>query len=310
MAEIRTTCPECGHEVVISSKDPILDAVRDEEFQKAVQAETAKAAARMLDENDALRSDLKRKDEEIRFLSEMRSRLSTKMVGESLEKHCEDEFNKIRAAAFPRATFGKDNDSRPGSKGDYIFRELDADGTEILSIMFEMKTEMQATSRKHKNEDFFRKLDEDRRKKGCEYAVLVTMLEADSDFYNAGIADLGYAYPKMYAVRPQCFLTIIGLLRGMALDGLELRRKAAEASRAGSGMDELEARIDAFKAGFLKDCAGAGDRFRSAISEIDGVILKLEKLKEALSGADRQVASAAKRAEGLSVRGMRERQDA
>lgn len=304
MEECRITCPECGAEITLDMTSPLARAVHDEEFERAVKAASAERAESMLRENDRLREELRRKDGEIAYLSDMRSRLSTKMVGESLELHCEAEFNRIRAAAFPRAEFHKDNDARSGSKGDYVYRELDADGTELLSIMFEMKSETGSSSRKHRNEEFLKELDKDRREKNCEYAVLVTLLEPDSELYNSGVVDLSYAYPKTYAVRPQCFVAIIGILRNLALDKLAGKRALAEAKAQSADLELLESRIGEFRAGFLKNASSAENRIADAVSEIDAVIAKLEKLRDGLSSAGKQLGYAAKKADGLTARKM------
>lgn len=242
------------------------------------------------------------KDEEIERLRDMKARLSTKMVGETLEQHCETEFNRLRMTAFPRAYFEKDNDASSGTKGDYIFREATEDGTEVISIMFEMKNENDTTASKHKNEDFFKKLDHDRRQKGCEYAVLVTLLEPESELYNTGIVDVSYRYPKMYVIRPQFFIPMITLLRNSAMNALSYRQELAEARRQNIDVTNFEEKMNEFKTGFAKNYDAAHRRFETAISEIDKTIDHLNKVKENLLASDRQLRFANDKADGLTIR--------
>ena len=242
------------------------------------------------------------KDEEIERLRDMKARLSTKMVGETLEQHCETEFNRLRMTAFPRAYFEKDNDASSGTKGDYIFREATEDGTEVISITFEMKNENDTTASKHKNEDFFKKLDHDRRQKGCEYAVLVTLLEPESELYNTGIVDVSYRYPKMYVIRPQFFIPMITLLRNSAMNALSYRQELAEARRQNIDVTNFEEKMNEFKTGFAKNYDAAHRRFETAISEIDKTIDHLNKVKENLLASDRQLRFANDKADGLTIR--------
>ena len=229
-------------------------------------------------------------------------RLSTKMIGESLEQHCSYEFNRNRMGMFPRAYFEKDNDARSGSKGDFIFRDYDEDGTEIISIMFEMKNENETTSTKHKNEDFFKELDKDRKEKGCEYAVLCTMLEADSDLYNEGIVDVSYKYPKMYVIRPQFFIPIITLLRNASMNALDYKKQLMVEKNNNLDLSNFEDNMNKFKEAFGKNYETASKKFTSAIEEIDKSISHLQKIKEALTSSDRQLRLANDKAQDLTIR--------
>lgn len=300
MPNIMIECPECGHKFELDAAHPALRQLRDEGYRQELAAAIAVEKALMAEEQGRLLAELRDKDNQIAYLRDMRARLSTKMVGESLEQHCESEFNRIRAFAFPNAQFGKDNDAKTGSKGDYIFRE-DADGTELISIMFEMKNEMPDTRQKHRNEDFFKELDKDRREKGCEYAVLVSTLEAGSEAYDAGITDVSWAYPKMYVIRPQCFVPLIGILRNAALSGLDYKRQAEEAALAAADVNLLDSRIGEFKGGFLKNWDSAHTHLSGALGEIDKAVERLLKLRKELETADRQMGLAAKKAEGISA---------
>ena len=219
------------------------------------------------------------------------------MVGETLEQHCRMQFDSIRTSAFPNAYFEKDNDARSGSKGDFIFRESSEDGIEFISIMFEMKNEMDTTATKHKNEDFFKELDKDRNEKGCEYAVLVSMLEADNEFYNAGIVDVSYKYPKMYVIRPQFFIPIISLLRNAARNSLEYKRELAMAKAQQVDLTNFEKNITEFKTAFAKNYNDASNRFKDAITGIDATIDKLGKIKQALLLSEDHLRLANKKAE-------------
>jgi len=245
---------------------------------------------------------LKERDEMIAYYKDLKMRLSTKMVGETLEQHCEAEFNKIRAAAFPHAYFEKDNDDREGSKGDYIFRDYGEDGTEYVSIMFEMKNEMDATATKHKNEDFFAKLDKDRTKKGCEYAVLVSMLEADSEYYNTGIVDVSHRYPKMYVVRPQFFLPLISLLRNASQNSLQYRRELVLTRAQNVDVERFSDALMDFKDKFGKNYRIASEKFRTAIEEIDKTISHLQKTKDALLSSENNLRLANNKAEDLTIK--------
>ena len=245
---------------------------------------------------------LKAKDETISFYKDLKTRMSTKMLGETLEKHCETEFNKLRATAFQRAYFEKDNDAKSGSKGDYIFRDSTEDGTEFISIMFEMKNEMDTTATKHKNEDFFKELDKDRTEKNCEYAVLVSLLESDSELYNTGIVDVSHKYPKMYVVRPQFFIPIITLLRNAALHSADYRRQLAEVKNQHIDISHFEDDLNDFKAKFGRNYQLASDKFKKAIEEIDKTIDHLQKTKEALLSSDNNLRLANDKAQELTVK--------
>ena len=242
------------------------------------------------------------KDEEIERLRDMKARLSTKMVGESLEQHCETEFNRIRMTAFPRAYFEKDNDASAGTKGDYIFREADEDGNEVVSIMFEMKNENDTTATKHKNEDFFKKLDRDRTQKGCEYAVLVSLLEPESDYYNEGIVDVSYRYPKMYVIRPQFFIPMITLLRNAALNALAYKQELALMRRQNIDVTHFEEKLTAFQTGFARNFDLASRKFQTAIDEIDTTIKHLQKVKENLLSSENNLRLANDKAQDLTIR--------
>ncbi|WP_269612975.1 DUF2130 domain-containing protein [Prochlorococcus marinus] len=245
---------------------------------------------------------LKERDDLIGRLRDMKIKLSTKMVGESLEHHCENEFNRIRATAFPNAFFEKDNDASFGSKGDYIFRDSDTEGNEIVSIMFEMKNECDSTSSKKKNEDFLKELNKDRLEKNCEYAVLVSLLETDNDLFNSGIVDFSYRYPKMYVVRPQCFLPIISLLRNASLKALEYKSELTAIKEQNIDITNFEKSLELFKDSFGKNYALASKRFETAITEIDKSINHLQKTKDALIGADRNLRLANDKAQDVSVK--------
>ncbi|MDD4519616.1 MAG: DUF2130 domain-containing protein [Alphaproteobacteria bacterium] len=246
-------------------------------------------------------AQLKAKETEIALYKEMKAKLSTKMVGETLEQHCEIEFNKIRATAFPNAYFEKDNDAKTGSKGDYIFKDS-SDGVEFISIMFEMKNESDTTSTKHKNEDFFKELDKDRLEKGCEYAVLVSLLESDNELYNAGIVDVSYRYPKMYVIRPQCFIPMITLLRNAALNSVQYKHQIAEYRQTNIDVSNFEAEMNDFKDKFGRNYKLAADKFKTAIDEIDKTIDHLQKTKAALLGSENNLRLANQKAEDLSIK--------
>lgn len=245
---------------------------------------------------------LKSKDEQIEYYKDFKARQSTKMIGESLEQHCLTQFNTIRMTAFPTAYFEKDNDARTGSKGDFIFREADENGTEFISIMFEMKNEADQTARKHKNEDFFKELDKDRREKHCEYAVLVSLLEIDNELYNNGIVDVSYRYEKMYVVRPQFFIPIITLLRNAALNSLKYRRELEIVRNQQLDILHFEENMNAFKEGFARNYRIASERFQTAIDEIDKTITHLQKIKDALLSSENNLRLANNKAEDLSIK--------
>ena len=244
---------------------------------------------------------LKLKDEQIEYYKDFKARQSTKMIGESLEQHCLNQFNSLRMTAFPTAYFEKDNDIKTGSKGDFIFRE-NADGTEFISIMFEMKNEMDETATKHKNEDFFKELDRDRREKGCEYAVLVSLLEIDNDLYNNGIVDVSYKYEKMYVIRPQFFIPMITLLRNAALNSLKYRQELEQARHQQIDISHFEENMNAFKDGFARNYRIASEKFKTAIEEIDKTISHLQKTKDALLSSENQLRLANNKAEDLSIK--------
>lgn len=244
---------------------------------------------------------LKQKEEQIAYYKDFKARQSTKMVGESLEQHCLNQFNTLRMTAFPNAYFDKDNDARTGSKGDFIFRES-AEDVEFISIMFEMKNEMDETATKHKNEDFFKELDKDRREKNCEYAVLVSLLEIDNEFYNNGIVDVSYKYEKMYVIRPQFFIPMITLLRNAALNSLQYRQELEAARHQQLDILHFEENMNAFKEGFARNYDIASRKFKTAIDEIDKTITHLQKTKDALLSSENQLRLANNKAEDLSIK--------
>lgn len=251
---------------------------------------------------DAKDEKLKFKDEEIVRLKDYKQKLSTKMLGESLEQHCETEFNKLRATAFSQAYFEKDNDASGGTKGDYIFKEEDSNGNEIVSIMFEMKNENDETTSKKKNEDFFAKLDKDRRDKGCEFAVLVSLLETDNDFYNTGIVDVSYKYEKMYVIRPQFFIQLISLLRNAGLKTLEYKNELNDIRNQNIDITNFEGKINDFKEGFGKNYISASNNFEKAIEEIDKSIKKMENVKQSLTTSANQLRLANNKADDLTIK--------
>jgi len=265
--------------------------------QSKVEKQLAEAALK-----DKYETQLKDRDEAIERLRDMKARLSSKMLGETLEQHCENEFNRLRASAFPNAYFEKDNDARGGSKGDYVFRELDPDGLEIVSIMFEMKNESDRSASKNRNEDFFKELDKDRQEKSCEYAVLVSMLEPESDLYNSGIVDVSHRYQKMYVIRPQFFIPIITLLRNASQKSMTFKRELAVMKAQNIDITHFEAELDSFKTGFAKNYDLASRRFQTAIDEIDKSIDHLQKTKEALLGTDRNLRLANDKAQDVSIK--------
>lgn len=251
---------------------------------------------------DKYETQIKDRDEQIERLKDFKARLSTKMVGETLEQHCETTFNQIRATAFPTAYFEKDNDARTGSKGDYIFREADGAGTEILSIMFEMKNESDGTATKHKNEDFLKELDKDRNEKGCEYAVLVSLLEPDSELYNSGIVDVSHRYPKMYVVRPQFFIPIITVLRNAALNSLKYKAELALVKAQNVDITNFEQQVDEFKSTFGRNWRLASDGFEEAVKRIDEAIKDLERTKDALHKSANNLRLANDKAQDLTIK--------
>lgn len=281
-------------------RDNLLNEVKTKELEKQnlestlVQEYTAKLQSK--------EEIIKYKEEEIARVKDMKAKLSTKMIGETLEQHCETEFNKLRATAFQNAYFEKDNDARSGSKGDFIYKETDEAGNEIISIMFEMKNEGDETATKKKNEDFFKELDKDRNEKKCEYAVLVTMLEAESEYYNTGIVDVSHKYQKMYVVRPQFFIPIITLLRNAAMNSLKYKAELALVKNQNIDITNFEEKINQFKEGFARNYDLASRKFQTAIDEIDKTIIHLQKTKEALLSSDNNLRLANQKAEDLTIK--------
>jgi hypothetical protein len=294
----------------------LAEAVRQNELQKAAAAQAAEiqglqskleraALEKRLAEQalkDRYETQIKDRDDAIERLRDMKARLSTKMVGETLEQHCETEFNRIRATAFPRAYFEKDNDARTGSKGDYILRDHDEAGTEIVSIMFEMKTENDRTATKNRNEDFLKELDKDRSEKACEYAVLVSLLEPESELYNTGIVDVFHRYPKMYVVRPQFFLPIITLLRNAAMNSLQYKSELALVKTQNIDITKFESELETFKTAFARNYDLASGHFQKAIAEIDKSIDHQQKTKESLLGTDRNLRLANDKAQDVTIK--------
>ena len=278
------------------NKLAIMEAV------KTVEDEKRDLEHKLAEEKSKEELLLKQKDDQIAYYKDLKARMSTKMIGETLEQHCEEEFNKLRATAFRNAYFEKDNDIRTGSKGDFIYRECDENGVEIISIMFEMKNEMDTTATKHKNEDFFKELDKDRREKNCEYAVLVSLLESDSELYNAGIVDVSYRYDKMYVVRPQCFIPIITLLRNAAMNALSYKQELALVRNQDIDVSNFEENLLKFKNDFTRNYDIAHSHFDKAIEEIDKTIQHLEKVKKELLGSDNQLRIATGKVEDVSVK--------
>ncbi len=292
---------EVSQRLAVNEAVSVVEKERDEIKNNLIRAEYEKQLAEK-SLKDKYETQLKDREDTIERLKDLKARLSTKMVGETLEQHCETEFNRIRAAAFPRAYFEKDNDARSGSKGDFIFRDLDESGTEIVSIMFEMKNENEHTATKSKNEDFLKELDKDRIEKKCEYAVLVSLLEPESELYNTGVVDVFHRYPKMYVVRPQFFLTIITLLRNAALKSLEYKKELALVKAQTVDITNFENELETFKNGFARNFELASKRFHTAIEEIDKSIDHLQKTKEALLGTDRNLRLANDKAQDVTIK--------
>ena len=281
-------------------RDDLNNSVQMKETEKELlKISLSEKFAAELKEKDAI---IKHKDEEIALRKEMKLKLSTKMVGETLEQHCENEFNTLRATAFQNAYFEKDNDAKSGSKGDFIFREQDDAGNEIISIMFEMKNEGDATASKKRNEDFFKELDKDRTEKKCEYAVLVSLLEADNELYNTGILDVGYRFPKMYVVRPQFFIPIITLLRNAAMNSLKYKAELALMRNQNIDITNFEDNVNTFKEGFARNYELASKKFKTAIDEIDKTIDHLQKTKEALLSSENNLRLANNKADDLTIK--------
>ena len=280
----------------LSEKTTEITALKSQLVNKAAENELKEQALQKQYEEK-----LKMKDEQIEYYKDFKARQSTKMIGESLEQHCLNQFNALRMTAFPNAYFEKDNDARTGSKGDFIFREA-ADGVEFISIMFEMKNEMDETATKHKNEDFLKELDKDRREKKCEYAVLVSLLEIDNELYNNGIVDVSYRYEKMYVIRPQFFIPMITLLRNAALNSLQYRRELELARHQQVDILRFEENMNTFKEGFARNYRIASERFKMAIDEIDKTITHLQKTKDALLASENNLRLANHKAEDLSIK--------
>ena len=284
--------------MVEKDRDALKNGLQQAELEKQLAEKSLK---------DKYETQIKDRDDAIERLRDMKARLSTKMVGETLEQHCETEFNRIRSTAFPRAYFEKDNDTRSGSKGDYIFRDTDEADTEIVSIMFEMKNESDTTATKKKNEDFLKELDKDRNEKGCEYAVQVSLLEPDSELYNTGIVDMFHRYPKMYVIRPQFFLPMITLLRNAAMNSLKYKAELALVKEQSVDVTNFETDLDNFKNAFAKNYDLASRKFKTAIDEIDKSISHLQKTKEALLGTDRNLRLANDKAQDVTVKKLTRR---
>jgi hypothetical protein len=292
---------ESQNELSITKATTTIEKERDEYRLKLSQLEKEKQQTEAA-LKDKYETQLKDRDEAIERLRDMKLRLSTKMIGETLEQHCETEFNRIRATAFPRAYFEKDNDARTGSKGDYIFRDMEENGVEIVSIMFEMKNENDETATKKKNEDFLKELDKDRVEKNCEYAVLVSMLEPESELYNSGIVDVSHRFSKMYVVRPQFFIPIITLLRNAAMKSLEYKTELAFVKAQNIDITNFESDLEQFKSNFGRNYDLASKKFQTAIDEIDKSIDHLQKTKDALLGTDRNLRLANDKAQDLSIK--------
>ncbi len=299
---------ETEKKLAIAEAVKFIEKQRDELMHQLKMQETEKLLLeKSLNEKHAIEIQkreniIEYKDEQIALHKDMKMKLSTKMMGETLEQHCENEFNKLRATAFPKAYFEKDNDAKSGSKGDFIFKEMDDAGNEILSIMFEMKNEAETTGNKKKNEDFFKELDKDRLEKNCEYAVLVSMLESDNEFYNSGIADVSYKYPKMYVIRPQFFISMITLLRNAAMNAMQYKAELAIVKNQNIDITHFEAKINEFKKGFAYNYGLASKKFKEAIESIDKSILELEKTKKALISSENQLRLANDKTEDLTIK--------
>ena len=287
-----------------SSEDKKTIAVM--EAVKKVEEEKKELESQLTHEKDKGKLLLEQKDEQIAYYRDLKTKMSTKMVGETLEQHCEIQFNQLRATAFRNAYFEKDNDSRSGSKGDYIYRETDENGVELISIMFEMKNEMDETATKHKNEDFYKELDKDRKQKNCEYAVLVSMLESDNELFNAGIVDVSYKYEKMYVVRPQCFIPIITLLRNAAMNAMEYKQELAVVRNQNIDISDFEEKLMNFKSDFSRNYDIAHSHFDKAVDEIDKTIQHLEKVKKELLGSDNQLRIANNKVDEVSIKSLPE----
>ena len=280
-------------------------AQKDAEIQRLnAKIEASETSQKLAEKSlkEKYETQIQDRDDAIERLKDLKAKLSTKMVGETLEEHCENEFNQIRATAFPKAYFEKDNDAKTGSKGDYIFKDADADGNEIVSIMFEMKNESDTTATKKKNEDFFKELDKDRNEKGCEYAILVSLLESDSELYNSGIVDVSHRYLKMYVIRPQFFIPMITLLRNAAMNSLQYKAELALVKSQNIDVTNFEDKLESFKTGFARNYDLASRKFEDAIKEIDNSIKHLQKTKDALLGTDRNLRLANDKAQDVTIK--------
>ncbi len=295
--QLAVTQAVAGKEKELAEKDKKI-------YQLSGDIESGEKERRLKEQSlkESYEEKLRAKDEQIAYYKDFKARQSTKMVGESLEQHCETEFNRLRATGFQSAYFEKDNDIRTGSKGDYIFRESDENGVEFISIMFEMKNEMEQTATKKKNEDFLKELDKDRREKGCEYAVLVSLLEPDSELYNSGIVDVSYRYPKMYVIRPQFFIPMITILRNAARNSLEYRKELAAVKSQNVDISHFESDMNEFKEKFSRNYRLASEKFQKAIREIDETIKHLQKTKDELLSSENNLRLANDKAEGLSIK--------
>lgn len=293
--EVSNAIAQKDRELAAKETDIIVLQGKFESAQKDIELKEKTLKA----EYDA---QLKAKDETIAFYKDLKTKMSTKMIGETLEQHCETEFNRLRATGFQNAYFEKDNDARSGSKGDYIFRESTPDGVEFISIMFEMKNEMDTTATKHKNEHFFKELDKDRKEKNCEYAVLVSLLESDNELYNSGIVDVSHKYEKMYVIRPQFFIPIITLLRNAALNSVAYRRELIQMQNQNIDITHFEENMMKFKEGFSRNYELASKKFKTAIDEIDKTISHLQKTKEALLSSENNLRLANNKAEDLTIK--------
>ncbi|MBU0278102.1 MULTISPECIES: DUF2130 domain-containing protein [unclassified Gemella] len=302
-AEIKKLIESSDMKIALEVNKAILDKDKElSEYKNKLELQDIQNELSKKSLQEKFDIELRQKDEAIAFYKDFKAKQSTKMLGESLEQHCEIEFNKLRMTAFPNAVFEKDNDAKTGSKGDYIYREFDKLGIEIISIMFEMKNENDQTATKKKNEHFLKELDKDRNEKKCEYAVLVSMLESDNELYNNGIVDVSYQYPKMYVVRPQFFIPIITLLRNAALNSLEYKRDAAIMREQNIDIANFEEDLEKFKLSFSRNYQLASKKFKTAIDEIDKTISHLQKTKEALLSSDNNLRIANNKAEEITIK--------
>lgn len=297
----RVEASDVQHQLAVTQAVNNVEKQRSDLEQRLQRLELEKHLAEK-SMRERYETQIKDRDEAIERLRDLKARLSTKMVGETLEQHCETEFNRLRATAFPRAYFEKDNDARAGSKGDYIFRDVDEAGTEIVSVMFEMKNENDETATKKRNEDFLRELDKDRNEKGCEYAVLVSLLEADNELYNGGIVDVSHRHPKMYVIRPQFFIPIITLLRNAAMGALQYKAELAIVKAQNIDITNFESELESFKSGFARNYDLASRQFQTAIDEIDKSMTHLQKTREALLKSSNNLRLANNKAQDVTIK--------